>query len=188
MDWKTFISQIISSVAWPLVVVFLIYQLKDRLAELLPRLKRLKHKDTELEFTEKLNELVIESEASKEETEVIEKIPEIDEQFNFLIKLSDISPRSAVIESYRVLENAAAKAAAKAYPELEDRKIFNPSQMQKMLEGKVLSKINVYHFNELRKLRNQAAHMEDFEMKNMQIEAYIDVALTLANQLENYIP
>ena len=57
MDWKTFIAQIINSIAWPLVVVFIVYQLKDRLAELLPRLKKLKHKDTELEFAEKLNEL-----------------------------------------------------------------------------------------------------------------------------------
>ena len=39
MDWKTFLAQIINSIAWPLVVVFIVYQLKDRLAELLPRLK-----------------------------------------------------------------------------------------------------------------------------------------------------
>src|SRR5574344_764540 len=104
MDWKTFIAQIINSIAWPLVVVFIVYQLKDRLAELLPRLKKLKHKDTELEFAEKLNELAIDSEATKETTPAIERKPEINEQFNFLLKLAEISPRSAVLESYRVLE------------------------------------------------------------------------------------
>ena len=188
MDWKTFIAEIISSIVWPAVVIFLIYHLKDRLAELLPRLKKLKHKDTELEFSEKLNELAIETEASREEMPVVEKKPEINEQFNFLMKLSDISPRSAVIESYRVLESASAKAAAKAYPELESKQIFNPMQIQKMLQGKVISKNQVHQFNELRKLRNQAAHMEDFELKHMPIEAYIDIALTLANSLENYEP
>lgn len=188
MDWKTFIAQIIDSIAWPLVVVFLIYQLKDRLAELLPRLKKLKHKDTELEFSEKLNELAIESEATKEEAPAIEKKPEIDEQFNFLMKLSEISPRSAVIEAYRFLETASAKAVAKAYPELEERKILNPMQTQRMLKDKVLSKNQYHQFNELRQLRNQAAHMEDFELKNMHIGAYIDIALTLANNLENYHP
>ncbi len=188
MDWKTFIAQIINTMAWPLVVIFIIYQLKDRLAELLPRLKKLKHKDTELEFSEKLNELAIESEASKEETKSIDKKPEIDEQYNFLLKLSEISPRSAVLEAYRVLETASAKAVAKAYPELESKQIFNPMQIQKMLQGKVLSKKQLHQLNELRKLRNQAAHMEEFELKNMPIEAYIDIALTLANNIESYNP
>jgi hypothetical protein len=188
MDWKTFIAQIITSLAWPLVVVFLIYQLKDRLAELLPRLRKLKHKDTELEFSEKLNELAVESDAIKEGNTVADKRPEINEQFNFLMKLSDISPRSAVLESYRVLETASAKAVTKAYPELEPKKIFNPMQVQKMLQGKVASENQMHQFSKLRKLRNQAAHMEDFELKNMPIEAYIDIALTLANSLENYEP
>jgi hypothetical protein len=187
MDWKTFLAEVINSIAWPLVVVFLIYQLKDRLAELLPRLKKLKHKDTELEFSEKLNELAMESEATKDETSTDEKKPEINEQFNFLMKLSDISPRSAVIESYRVLETASAKAITKAHPELEERNM--PTiQIQKLLKDKVLNKYQYHQFNELRQLRNQAAHMEDFELKNMPIAAYIDIALTLANNLENYEP
>ena len=57
-----------------------------------------------------------------------------------------------------------------------------------MLRDKVLGKMNIYQFAELRQLRNQAAHMEDFDMKNMKIEAYIDVALTLANEIESYVP
>ena len=57
-----------------------------------------------------------------------------------------------------------------------------------MLQGKVLSKMQLHQFNELRKLRNQAVHMEEFELKNMPIKAYIDIALTLANNLESYNP
>ena len=185
MDWKTFIAQIINSIAWSLVVVFIVYQLKDRLAELLPRLKKLKHKDTELEFAEKLNELAIDSEATKETTPAIERKPEINEQFNFLLKLAEISPRSAVLESYRVLETASAKAVTKVYPELEEKNILNPMQIQKLLKGKILTPHQYHQFNELRRLRNQAAHMEDFDLQGMHIEAYIDIALTLANNLEN---
>lgn len=43
MDWKTFIAQIINTLAWPVVVVFIILQLKDKLTELIPRLKRIKY-------------------------------------------------------------------------------------------------------------------------------------------------
>ena len=52
----------------------------------------------------------------------------------------------------------------------------------------MLSKNQYHQFNELRQLRNQAAHMEDFELKNMHIGAYVDIALTLANNLESYQP
>ena len=92
MDWKTFIAQIINSIAWTLVVVFIVYQLKDRLAELLPRLKKLKHKDTELEFAEKLNELAIDSEATKETTPAIERKPEINEQPSQAVPTTRIHP------------------------------------------------------------------------------------------------
>lgn len=185
MDWKTFLAQIINSSAWPLVVVFIVYQLKDRLAELLPRLKKLKHKDTELEFAEKLNELAIDSEAIKGNTLPIERKPELNEQFNFLLKLADISPRSAVLESYRVLETALAKAVTKVYPELEKKTLLNNMQIQKLLHGKILSAHQYHQLKELKHLRNQAAHMEDFDLQGMHIEAYIDIALTLVNNLEN---
>ncbi|MDC8445061.1 MAG: hypothetical protein LV471_03935 [Nitrosomonas sp.] len=109
-----------------------------------------------------------------------------DPLINFLMKLSEISPRSAVLEAYRFLETASAKAIAKAYPELDARKILNPMQIQRMLKDRALSKNQYHQFNKLRQLRNQAAHMEDFELKNMYIGEYIDISLTLANNLENY--
>ena len=73
----------------------------------------------------------------------------------------------------------------KVYPELEEKNILNPMQIQKLLKGKILTPHQYHQFNELRRLRNQAAHMEDFDLQGMHIEAYIDIALTLANNLEN---
>ncbi len=188
MDWKTFVVEITKSLAWPIVTVFLIYQLKDRLAELLPRLRKLKHKDTELEFAEKLNELALESQSSKEGELKLNKTPEVVEKYNFLIKLAEVSPRSAVIESYRYLETASAKAVMNAKPDLQGIISLNPNVLQKLLSKDVLSSSQMNQLNQLRKLRNQAAHMEDFELRDMPIEAYIDIALSLSNYLENYNP
>lgn len=188
MDWKTFIAEIVKSIAWPIVGGILIYQLKDRIAELLPRLKKLKHKDTEFEFAEKLQELAVHSTENNKTTPKPEKTPEGVEQFKFLMQLSEISPRSAVVESFRVLENSSAKALAKAYPELVENRFINQNESLKMLSGKILNENQINRFNELRQLRNKAAHMEDFELQNMPIEAYIDIALTLADYLDNYKP
>ena len=104
------------------------------------------------------------------------------------MRLADISPRSAVLESFRAVESAAAKKAARIYPEIESRHARSPLQLQEMLKGEVLSKQEYYQFNQLRKLRNEAAHAEEFDIRGMPIEAYIDVALSLAARLEAEYP
>ena len=187
MDWKTFIAQIVDAIIWPSVVVFAIFQLKDKIGELLPRLKKLKHKETEIEFAEKITELVSES---KEESNIsfVTKSRETEDQFEFLLKLADISPRSAVLEAFRYLETASEKAVVKAYPEFDEKDIRNPMQVQKLLKGKILSPEQYHRMRELRMLRNKAAHLEDFSLHGMPIEAYLDIALNLANQLEQYEP
>lgn len=188
MDWKTFIAQVIDSLAWPSVVVALVVLLREKIAELIPRLKRFKHKDTEIEFTEGVTELVQEREAAGIEDQAIPRTDEYQDQFTFLMRLADISPRSAVLESFRAVESAAAKKAARIYPETESRHARSPLQLQKMLKGEVLSKQEYYQFNQLRKLRNEAAHAEEFDIRGMPVEAYIDIALSLAARLEAEYP
>ena len=51
-----------------------------------------------------------------------------------------------------------------------------------------IMKVRPFSTQKLRRHRNKAARMEDFELKNMPIEAYIDIALTLASGLERYEP
>ncbi len=189
MDWKTFISNIIDSLAWPALIAFIVWQLRDNIASLLPRLRKFRHKDTELEFAEGVNELVKDREIEGVDKEPQkEKKPELRDQFDFLVKLADISPRSAVQESFRVLERATENAVIKAYPDLDTRKFRSPLHMQQLLKDKVLSKQQFHEFNQLRTLRNKAAHAPEFKLHGMPIEGYIDIALSLANSLESYEP
>jgi len=185
MDWKTFISNVIDSLAWPGVVVTIVFLLREKVGELIPRLKRFKHKDTEVEFTEAIAELVQErGEAGIEDVES-PRTGDYQDQFSFLMRLADISPRSAVLESFRAVEAAAAKKAARLYPEIESRHARSPIEFQKMLKGKALSKMEYHQFNQLRKLRNEAAHAEDFDISGIPIEAYVDIALSLAARLDH---
>lgn len=183
MDWKTFIANIVGSLAWPLVVVFIVWLLKDKIGDLLPRLKKLKHKDTELEFIEGVKELVR-----------VEKLPIADESNDLMTSrkalqvIANISPRSAVIEAYRIVEVAAVKAIGKAYPDLQGKDITKQVQISKMLRDKVLNTDRYVQLRELLLLRNKAAHAEDFSLTGSPIETYIDVALSIANELEHYQP
>jgi len=57
-----------------------------------------------------------------------------------------------------------------------------------MLKGEVFDSQQYHQFNQLRKLRNEAAHTEDFDVRGMPVEAYIDIALSLAARLEGDNP
>tara|TARA_R110002167_G_scaffold269962_2_gene476488 strand:+ start:535 stop:1134 length:600 start_codon:yes stop_codon:yes gene_type:complete len=185
MDWKSFFASIVDSLAWPVVVLIVVILLKDKLSELLPRLKRFKHRDTEFEFAEKVSELVRESEAQGEvepNLEGEEIAPDL--QFDSLIQLAEISPRAAVVEAYRILEVASQNAVQEAYPNIDPKELRHPLRAKKLLvKSDILSEYQYDQLRDLRNLRNTAAHSQDFKLKGMPIEAYIDIALSLARQL-----
>ncbi|MNF27232.1 hypothetical protein D3C85_371880 [compost metagenome] len=54
MDWLTFISSVVSSLAWPGAVITIVFLLKTPLGNLLPTLRNLKYKDLELDFGKEL--------------------------------------------------------------------------------------------------------------------------------------
>lgn len=185
MDWKTFTTELINSLAWPAVTIFAILTLKDKIGELLPRLKKLKHKDTELEFMEGVAELA--REASAGEQPRVES-PDLKLNREVLMRLAFISPRSAVIEAYRIVEVAGVKAIEKFYPELKGQDIITQTQVSKLLRDKVLSSERYHQLRELLMLRNKAAHDEDFALKGGPIEAYIDVAVSISSELDHANP
>jgi len=57
MDWLTFISNTIKAISWPTAVIILVIILRRPLVRLLLLLRRLKYKDLELDFGERLEEL-----------------------------------------------------------------------------------------------------------------------------------
>lgn len=184
MDWKMFFAQIIDSLAWPLVAVFVVFLLREKITDLLPRLKKFRHKETEIEFTEGVTELVQERQAQGIQNNEVEQTEEYQDQSSFLSRLAEISPRSAVLEAFRIVEVAAAKKAARISPNIESRHAKSPLQLQKLLKDEVLTKNEFHQFDQLRRLRNEAAHTEEFDVKGMPVEAYIDIALSMASRLE----
>ncbi|QYJ83662.1 hypothetical protein [Shewanella aegiceratis] len=63
MDWLTFFSKIVDSIAWPTGIVIVVLILKKPLGSLLPLLRNLKYKDLELSFGDELKK--IEDKANK---------------------------------------------------------------------------------------------------------------------------
>src|SRR4030042_6558797 len=108
MDLVTFISEIVNALAWPATVVVLLIGLRGHIGHLLPRLKKVKHKDTEVEFTEALS--LVKGEAERrlptppKETGIC--IPTSLRVDHHLMQLVDVSPRSAILEAWIQVEDA----------------------------------------------------------------------------------
>lgn len=189
MDWKTFFASLVDSVAWPLVAALIVWQLRDKIAELLPRVRKLRHKETEIEFSEGVRELEAEVSAKSDEPHTeAGATSEAKDEFNRLMQLAGFSSRAAVQEAWRKVESAAAKAAAKTYPDLSEKRALPLHQHLKALRGRILSDAEYKQLEQLRRLRNMAAHDDDFDLQGHPIEAYLDIALSMAWKLESYDP
>ncbi|MBF4296951.1 hypothetical protein EAY24_27280, partial [Vibrio anguillarum] len=128
------------------------FQLKDKISELLPRIKKLKHKDTELEFAEGVSKLVREQEAEGNNQPANPVNNEAHARYDFLLKLADISPRSAVLEAFREVEHASASTISKLSTEQSAHGGKSPLSMQKQLSELALTQNEVKMFNQLRVL------------------------------------
>jgi hypothetical protein len=84
MDYKTLISNLIDSAAWPFVFLLSVYWLKDKIGDLIPRINRIKHKDTEVDFSseEKASESI--------ETESTTNLAELEEVKDKLVSSEEL--------------------------------------------------------------------------------------------------
>lgn len=185
MDWKTFVSHVIEHTAWPLVLLIVLFQFRKELSTVISRLKKVRHKDTEMEFAKGVAQLVEERKSTGNHEKSSDSSDTYEDYLNFLLSLASISPRSAVLESFRILETSAAKKAAKLFPTYKQNSPRSALHYQNILKGKILTPQQYHQFNQLRELRNEAAHIEDFDIKGMPVEAYIDIALSLTASLES---
>lgn len=183
MGWLEFFSGSLDALAWPVVTLIIALNFKDKIGELLSNLKRFKHKDTEIEFQQRLEESLKESSSSPEIQNSIQIADQSQlDEFNFIRKLGEISPRSAVLEAWRKVEVAAVLAAVRTG--FSDSNRGAPGYGWLRTFEKSLNVEERRTLDNLRKLRNLAAHSDDFMMQEISIDAYIDLALSMASRIE----
>ncbi len=107
MNWLEFFASIIGSLVWPALLIALLIVLRKPLADLIPLLQRLKFKEIELEFRRRVEDV---------SAEVAEELPQVaaaavPPELAAVARMAEISPRAAVLEAWRTVENAAIEAA-----------------------------------------------------------------------------
>lgn len=186
MSWLEFITKIIDSLAWPASILFVLFLIRGELPMIARSLKKLKYKDLELEFEKSAQEIVEKAKLSLPETSKNIQLSgqSQNELIDRLITISELAPRSAILEAWLVVEAAAVDVVKKkgisaftSHP--------GPMRLRDYLvKSELLNKDQQVVFEQLRKLRNDAVHVADAEFTRKAVDDYIASALQMAGYLE----
>lgn len=185
--WLDFFRHLIEALAWPIVALVVAWRAGPELKKMIPALKKFKAGPLEVEFNEEIAALRQEVEAQFPSTEQPKTVSAEEAR---LLELAKVSPRSAIIEAWRALEIVAKSAVQSRTPTvtvtddaIRESRLRSPVALASELGTlHILNAQQQSIYHELRYLRNQAAHAEDFETDFESANNYIQLteALRLA--------
>lgn len=176
MDGLTFISELVKSLAWPMVAAGIVMLLRKPLGELVPLLKKLKFREFEAEFGEEVKKL---------EKEAERVLPTADTQTVTATDADDTlvigDPRASVITSAIQLEHAGREALKRNGTGLESGASRNIIGVTLALNG-ILS-------DEQSRLFNDALLLGDAVADNREVVDYEQALkyVRIVRRLINYL-
>lgn len=179
-----YIVRIVEAVAWPVAVLFIGFLFRRELRIVVSRMSHMKYGGFEAKFEKAL------AEAEKQAKEISvspkqESAPEIqfDETFERLNRLVAVSPKAAVMESWREVEIATKRAAESKGIRIAGL-IAGIKHVDELTQfDRNLIKI-LPLYARLRTMRNQAAHAMSFELSPEEAERYVVLATEVVEELE----
>lgn len=182
MDWLTFTSKLIEFTVWPIASVILVLLLRNEIKSLLPHVKKLKAGPVEAEFEREVKELL--KETGTQPTLV--PPPEgLTAERQMLFQLVQVNPRSAILDAWRGIEEAAVRLVQEKALYVSERDARSAFAVIRAIgSANLLSPEDFALYHDLRALRNQAAHATDFSPTTDAALSYIGLAGRLRGALE----
>lgn len=187
MDLLTFVSSIINSIAWPMLVAGILYFGRNDIFRLIRTVKSIKYDKFEMMFEQKAAQVADEAENISGGNNY-----EQEKYKDFLFR----SPYESVMKSYMKLEDALHNAVLRkreegiiqnsdfSHNKTLDLHNYNGSQLMGILLKKnlITPELSTLH-DQLRSLRNMAAHKQDFYISPEAAKNYADSTITLIDKL-----
>lgn len=177
MDWMQFVSALVSALAWPSAIVVVVCLLKNPILGLIPKIRSLKYGELHIDLGKELEAVKadISEQAAETESPVTAPPPPPAQK---TIELASVSPRSAVIFSWRDVEKEIDEALAAHHITIAQPHRSHPGLKMRILRDKNLIDENTMStFKKMYDLRNRATHLSDVEI------GYSD-AITMAELCE----
>jgi uncharacterized protein (UPF0335 family) len=180
MDWKIFVVEMTKALSWPVAALCIMLFLRGSISQLLPRISKLKHKDTEIEFAEVIGALKERAESLGIEGNGIPKGLKIEE--TRLEKLAVVLPRSSIIQSWGLIDREVSDLIIEKKVSTEDRSL-NTSDVTNVLQSIGLDKKSIKTFLQLRKLMKSVTGPSKFSLEEEQVDSYIELAIDLTHKI-----
>ncbi|GLQ29857.1 hypothetical protein [Litoribrevibacter albus] len=178
MNWMEFIIGLLNALAWPAVLLVVIYTFKQQLLLIAPFTKKLKFKDFEVEFGKDIDQLLEKAQTA---------FPDLrSDPKTRLIQSARHLPNSCILEAWDQLHLAAQTLTQNHFPEanISDSTPYKDTA-NFLTEQEVLDQRKSKLFNELRLLRNKIAHAEGYEVGGQEAVQYIELCFRLIRFLED---
>lgn len=184
MSWKQFVASVIAAVAWPTVVLILAFTLRTSLVELIVRLKKFKHKDTEIEFEERVKQIEAQVAPVKKSPATAVQTGRL-AQIDRLYDMVSISPRAAIVEAWIFVEASLSRIANQIDGFEKNWRSIPSTALLGILRDRGVIEDRIYRaLQEMRILRNRAAHTEDLVLTAEGASRYLDLAKEVISTLE----
>lgn len=179
MDWLTFISSLVRSLAWPVFALILALLFRDQILQFGSFIKKLRAGPIEAEFEHDLEQLrslspgrvdVVSARAGEEET--------------FLTELAERHPSTAILEAWTRLERAARVLLSSQQNEDSDPGEVSTARLPELLVRVGLidqPQVTLYH--ELRRLRREVAR--DLDPTKESARTYVELCRALQSLLDH---
>ncbi len=187
MSINEFIARLVEALAWPVITFLIVLIVRKPVLNLLRNVGKMKWQGVEFEFNKDLDNA--EKDAKKidlppaSEVKIPLSLPP-NSFYEQTMALARIAPRAAVTEAWRAVEIATADAA-NAHGYGVRGSIAGVNVIHQLIADGKLDKTTVTLYEKLRRLRGQSAHVPDFQIETGEAIRYVELALGLANRLQN---
>lgn len=180
MEYLKILEGIIGATAWPIAAVVIVVLLKKEVGLLLSKIKKIKHKDYEIEIQQEL-----ESVSKQADENNLPKLKSGADQER-IYRLAADSPRGAILDSWLNVEDAIKKYCERV--DINDN-VRSPLQLiQSMyrhnMDYNTIGQGIFDMLEKLRNLRNEAVHVSDSEISTETAIEYSQIAKRVITRIE----
>jgi hypothetical protein len=183
MNARTFITQLVTALAWPVTVPICIVLLRPLLVGLLPLIRKLKYSDVEIQFGQEVAELKLAAAASIQPAKVEATRKPIWEE---LVQLAAVRPRTAILQAWQQVEATLIGTAKNRHLEVAPAVWQMPMVLGALMLNAGKISVHQYDFlSRLRQLVNEATHAPVDSVNPDSAVEFVGLALRLAASLDS---
>jgi len=181
--------QLVGSLVWPITVLIIVFMFRLELAKAFSRLTNFKYKELEIQFGNQLEKVeksvkrISARSSINVKTTTTAELTVVSKR-DQLIKIAELSPRSAIMSAWFEIENALTKISNESLKQSAPYSKLSQT-IRELVDKKIMDESVIDIYRDLHQLRNQAVHHPEFNLSQNEAERYIDVALELSKGILN---